>query len=194
MKEKIDSLMPNHLISAHFIGLFDEKRRLQMLVRSTRNVVAIALLAITLSGCTKNANNNPQLPPLTPEQKTAIAKISAQTAAAGLAVAIDSAQRQLDKATDEASKTKLRARIKYFTLAKAILDEFNAQVATVTVIDLTNREGVKAAIKKALNGFDNLLTGDFLNLDPDLQSLLRASIAVAQGAMQSFDVLVPVSQ
>lgn len=165
-----------------------------MLVRSTRNVVAIALLAITLSGCTKNANNNPQLPPLTPEQKTAIAKISAQTAAAGLAVAIDSAQRQLDKATDEASKTKLRARIKYFTLAKAILDEFNAQVATVTVIDLTNREGVKAAIKKALNGFDNLLTGDFLNLDPDLQSLLRASIAVAQGAMQSFDVLVPVSQ
>lgn len=149
-----------------------------------RRILAPLLLSVLLASCAGRANQNPQPPPLTPEQKFDIAKIGAQTAAVGLAVAILDAQKD---------PVKNAAQIKYLKLSKAILDEFNTQVADIAVIDLATRAGVKTAIDKGLSGFDNLLAGEFLSLDQNMQTTLRAVIVVARGALASFDVLIPAT-
>lgn len=149
-----------------------------------RNATAIVCVVIllTLFACTKNASNNPQLPPLTPEQKVAIAKIGLQTAAAGLAIAADKA-----RAEGKADKAK------YLAVALGIVNEANVQLADVTVIDLTNRAHVQEIINRALASTDKLTNADLLSLNnPTLQAEIRAIVALARSALMSFAVLLPV--
>ena|ERR1700754_1104942 len=120
---------------------------------------------------------------LTSEQTFAAAKIVAQAAASGLDIRIASLKA---KPTENADK------IRILTAAKDILDEFNAQVADVTTLDLSNRDQVRKAIDKALTGADNLAANDVLQInDPAAQAYIRAGIAIARNAVKSFEVFFP---
>lgn len=137
-------------------------------------VISTCLILMSLAGCAKGGKVvTPQ--PLTPEQRLAIYKIGAQTAAAGLAVRVASLEKD---ATANAQK------IRILKAAKSILDEFNVQVAGVVAIDLTSRETIKRAVDKALAAADNLTAKDILELkDAAAQADIGAAIAVAIARM-----------
>ena len=147
-------------------------------------VVGVALCASLFSAACAGKPATPATKvSLTPEEKFALAKIAAVGAASGLEIRIANLGR------DEAANAD---KIRILRAAKGILDEFNAQVANVTVINLSNREQVRKAIDKALAAADSLAAKDVLELnDPAIQADIKAAVEIAKSAVKSFDAFFP---
>lgn len=150
----------------------------------TRITELILLPLLILLGAMAGCAGKPAVKvSLTPEQTFAAAKIIAQAAASGLDIRIASLKEKPEENSDK---------IRILTAAKGFLEEFNAQVADVTTLDLSNRDQVRKAMDKALASADNLTKRDVLELDdPSTQAYIRAGIAIARNAVKSFDVFFP---
>lgn len=139
-------------------------------------LIALVLLASACGG------QNVKVQPLTNEQKLAIFKIGAQTAASGLEIRIA----HLKQDPKEAEHARI------LEIVKGFLDEFNRQTADVTALDFTSQETIRAAEKKAFDAAENLTNTDVLNLnDPVLKADIVAAIKLARSAVAAFDTLLP---
>src|SRR5689334_3088062 len=147
-----------------------------------KTTIAVTIL-LSISFFSVACSNKPATQvTLTPEQKFALVKASAQGVVVGLDLRIANLQK------NEAVNA---GKIKFLKEAKGILEEFNNQIADVVVIDLHNRDDVRKVIDKSLAGADNLMKGDVLQLPSEIQSDIQAAIAGVKAAIQAFYAFVP---
>lgn len=144
-------------------------------------IYALLIIAVMSAAC-GGQRVNPQ--PLTPAQQFALAKI-------GLTSAVVAIDLRIGQIADTPANA---VRLRILRASRTIIDEFNHQVADISVIDLSTSPAIKEAIKRGLDSAQRLTDVDVLELgDSQVIAQIRAGIAIARSALESFAAFLPAT-
>lgn len=148
-----------------------------------RNKIILPLaLCLLLASCASRKGVNTQ-PKLSPEQQFQLVKDRVATANSGLEFLIS----ELEKRPG-VSLEKLRIWRQVHSLAVVLI----AELEDAKVIDLSSREGVRAAVDTALTSIDNLLRNDVGGIvDVKLKAEISAAIQLVRRAVEKILILLP---